>query len=292
MLGTWDVGDNFRTVAEARILTVSAPLPPCARPSASPAGARCVSSARSTTDGTSPTARVVARGDVASVLALPGFAKAGEMLLHNHPSGNLEPSDADLRGRGADARHRRRLRDHRQRRVASCTSWSRCRSRAVIVPLDLDAIDARSRPGRRGARRTTARYERPPEPARRRRAVARLYNRGGVGLLEAGTGVGKSLGYLLPALRWAAANKRAHGRVHQHDQPAGAARRQGPAVPGRRARATSRCASRCSRAGATTSACSGSSKRAGAHATLFAGRRRGATGRVDRSGRRRRRTAR
>ena len=37
--------------------------------------------------------------------------------------------------------------------------------------------------------------------------VTRLYNEGGVGLLEAGTGVGKSMGYLIPALRWAAANK-------------------------------------------------------------------------------------
>ena len=27
--------------------------------------------------------------------------------------------------------------------------------------------------------------------------IAKLYNRGGVGLLEAGTGVGKSLGYLV-----------------------------------------------------------------------------------------------
>ncbi|HEV7837708.1 MAG TPA: hypothetical protein VGO75_06540, partial [Gemmatimonadaceae bacterium] len=37
-------------------------------------------------------------------------------------------------------------------------------------------------------------------------AVADLYNDGGIGLLEAGTGVGKSLAYLVPALRWAAAN--------------------------------------------------------------------------------------
>src|SRR5437762_7588585 len=37
-------------------------------------------------------------------------------------------------------------------------------------------------------------------------SIARVYNEGGVALLEAGTGVGKSLGYLLPALRWAAAN--------------------------------------------------------------------------------------
>src|SRR5688500_20287915 len=41
------------------------------------------------------TARVVARGDVASVLALPGFAQRGEMRVHNHPSGLLEPSDPD-----------------------------------------------------------------------------------------------------------------------------------------------------------------------------------------------------
>src|SRR5437763_3686427 len=45
--------------------------------------------------GVVQTARVVARGDVASVLALPGFAARGEMLVHNHPSGVLEPSGPD-----------------------------------------------------------------------------------------------------------------------------------------------------------------------------------------------------
>src|SRR5450759_574951 len=37
-------------------------------------------------------------------------------------------------------------------------------------------------------------------------AIAGLYTKGGIGMLEAGTGVGKSLAYLVPALRWAAAN--------------------------------------------------------------------------------------
>src|SRR5678816_3987527 len=46
--------------------------------------------------GVVQTARVVARGDARSVLALPGFANKGEMLVHNHPSGLLEPSDPDL----------------------------------------------------------------------------------------------------------------------------------------------------------------------------------------------------
>src|SRR4029077_17109150 len=42
------------------------------------------------------TAKVVSRGDVRSVVALPGFANRGEMLIHNHPSGLLEPSGADI----------------------------------------------------------------------------------------------------------------------------------------------------------------------------------------------------
>ena len=47
-------------------------------------------------DGRLTGARAVARGTVDRVLALPGVAARGEMLLHNHPSGVLEPSMADL----------------------------------------------------------------------------------------------------------------------------------------------------------------------------------------------------
>lgn len=47
-------------------------------------------------------------------------------------------------------------------------------------------------------------YEDRPTQREMARTIATLYNDEGVGLLEAGTGVGKSLGYLLPALRWAA----------------------------------------------------------------------------------------
>ncbi len=47
-------------------------------------------------EGTIISARKVAAGDVQSVLALPGCAERGELLLHNHPSGELTPSDADM----------------------------------------------------------------------------------------------------------------------------------------------------------------------------------------------------
>src|SRR5207244_7078604 len=52
--------------------------------------------ARPDANGSIVEARVVARGTVDAVLALPGIAERGDMLLHNHPSGVLEPSGADL----------------------------------------------------------------------------------------------------------------------------------------------------------------------------------------------------
>jgi ATP-dependent DNA helicase DinG len=52
--------------------------------------------------------------------------------------------------------------------------------------------------------RAMQQYEDRPAQRDMARAIASLYNDTGVGLIEAGTGVGKSLGYLLPALRWSA----------------------------------------------------------------------------------------
>jgi ATP-dependent DNA helicase DinG len=76
---------------------------------------------------------------------------------------------------------------------------------ARAAPLDPARVDDALGPDGLIARRMR-RYE--DRPAQRALAaeITGLYNAGGVGLLEAGTGVGKSMGYLVPALRWAAAN--------------------------------------------------------------------------------------
>lgn len=73
------------------------------------------------------------------------------------------------------------------------------------TPLDPAAIDGDLGPHGPIAG-SLAQYEDRASQRAMASAVASLYNDGGVGLLEAGTGVGKSLAYLLPALRWAAAN--------------------------------------------------------------------------------------
>ena len=155
-------------------------------------------------EGMVQTARVVARGDVRRVLALPGFAKRGEMLVHNHPSGLLEPSDADLEvaARIHDDGIGFAIVDNTASELYVVVEVPRA---DPLIPLDANDIDADLGPDGPIAALHAA-YEDRPSQRQMATAVAKLYSQGGVGLLEAGTGVGKSLGYLLPALRWAAAN--------------------------------------------------------------------------------------
>jgi ATP-dependent DNA helicase DinG len=155
--------------------------------------------------GVVQTARVVSRGDVAQVLALPGFARRGELLIHNHPSGLLEPSEADL---GVAARVHDdgigfAIVDNDATRLYVVVEIPRAAQR---VPLEGAEVDAVLGPGGPVARAHRAYEDRESQRAMAE-TVADLYTIGGIGLLEAGTGVGKSLSYLVPALRWAAMNK-------------------------------------------------------------------------------------
>ena len=137
---------------------------------------------RAEPNGTLTDARVVARGTVDAVLALPGAAQRGEMLIHNHPSGFLEPSGADLHVAA-------RLHDDG---VGFGIVNNDVSTLYIVVEL----------PRARAVQRLDA------------LAIAGLladsgpvaYNDGGIALLEAGTGVGKSFAYLVPAIEWARAN--------------------------------------------------------------------------------------
>ena len=156
------------------------------------------------THGVIQSARVVSRGGVASVLALPGVATRGEMLVHNHPSGDLSPSDADhdVAARLHDDGIGFGIIDN-----AASTLYV-----VVEIPeaddytwLDLESIDHDLSADGPVARRHERYEDRRSQRAMATR-IGRMFNDGGVALLEAGTGVGKSLAYLIPALRWSAAN--------------------------------------------------------------------------------------
>jgi ATP-dependent DNA helicase DinG len=147
-------------------------------------------------------ARVAARGDVSSVLALPGFANRGELLLHNHPSGWLEPSGADLAvaARLHDDGIGFAIVDNDASRVYVVVEIPRARPATTLAPEDIAGLLGPDGP----VARRLGRYEDRPSQREMAGLIASLFSRGGVGLIEAGTGVGKSLGYLVPALRWAA----------------------------------------------------------------------------------------
>ena len=155
-------------------------------------------------DGVLVTSRVVARGDVQSVLALPGFAKRGEMLVHNHPSGLIEPSgpDLDVAARVHDDGVGFGIIDNQAKTLYVVVEVPR---NTDPVRIDAASIDRDLGPDGLIAK-IHDRYEDRRSQRRMASAIATAYNKGGVALLEAGTGVGKSLGYLVPALRWSAFN--------------------------------------------------------------------------------------
>ena len=156
-------------------------------------------------EGKLTSARAVARGTAAQVLALPGVTQRGEMLVHNHPSGWLEPSDADLSiaARLHDDGVGFGIIDNDVTDLYVVTEVPRV-AQKVLVPAS--AIERDFGPDGPLARGFDA-YETRAGQRDMASTIARTYADGGVALLEAGTGVGKSMAYLVPALRWAAANK-------------------------------------------------------------------------------------
>jgi ATP-dependent DNA helicase DinG len=154
--------------------------------------------------GTVSAARVVARGNQRAVLAATRDATAGSLVVHNHPSGDLTPSDADMaiaaelyaNGLGLA------IIDNDAESLYVVVAPPRL---TELELLDEDAIAALLGPGGLVAA-MHQQYEDRPSQRDLTRAVVRAYNEGGVALAEAGTGTGKSVAYLIPAIEWAVRN--------------------------------------------------------------------------------------
>jgi len=148
--------------------------------------------------------RAVARGNFEAVLVAARDAAEGGVMLHNHPSGGLEPSDADMRvaahlyeqGIGTA------IIDNDAERMYVVVEPPTPRER---LPLDLDELEEILAPGGGLSGRYEG-YEDRPGQREMLSAVATRFNDGGISIVEAGTGTGKSLAYLLPAVRWAQQN--------------------------------------------------------------------------------------
>ena len=148
--------------------------------------------------------RPVARGNYEAVVAAARDAPEGAVMVHNHPSGLLEPSPADLSvaARVWEEGLGTALVDNAAKRLYVVVEPPEPR---VLTPLDADALERILGPDGSLAELYDG-YEDRPGQRRMLRIVAERYNEGGIAITEAGTGTGKSLAYLLPAAVWALQN--------------------------------------------------------------------------------------
>ena len=148
--------------------------------------------------------RLVARGNHNAVVAAARDAPEGTLMVHNHPSGLLEPSPADLSvaARVWEEGLGTALVDNAATRLYVVVEPPEPR---VLTPLNADELESILGPGG-GLQKLYDGYEDRPGQRRMLRTVAERYNAGGIAITEAGTGTGKSLAYLLPAAAWAVQN--------------------------------------------------------------------------------------
>jgi len=147
---------------------------------------------------------VSARGNEGAVPAVQDRLASADVLIHNHPSGFLTPSDNDLAiaCRAAEAGVGCYIVDNPVENVYVVAEPVKRRKKSRLDPR---AISAALEPGGAISRRLPS-YEIRESQLELMRLIISGFNDDALVAAEAGTGVGKSFAYLLPALSYAVAN--------------------------------------------------------------------------------------
>ncbi len=159
-------------------------------------------------DGLVSRVEVVARGNEASVAVPLSESFVPDVVIHNHPQGPLSPSPQDVRISSILA----------QRGVGFFIIDNKAGELyIVVVPVEkkkrkkLDAARLGLLVSDNGPLADRLdRFEEREGQLEMIRGVSETFNEDTVALIEAGTGIGKSLAYLIPAIQWSIEN---HERV-------------------------------------------------------------------------------
>ena len=149
--------------------------------------------------------RVCARGHNGAVPAFVEMASNADVVLHNHPSGDIAPSEADLELSSLFGFHGLGVYivDNPVSRAYVVVEPAR---EHAVSPLDVAELTRALSPAS-ALGRTLPHYEVRPQQARMMALVAQAFNEQGIAVIEAPTGVGKTIAYLLPAAQWAIRNR-------------------------------------------------------------------------------------
>ena len=148
---------------------------------------------------------VIARGSDSSVAAVIHLANYGDVFIHNHPAGKIEPSDADVEVSSIAARSG----------VASYIIDNEVRQIYVLVePMQPPKLSPISNERMQKLFDTDGplsnileNYEERDEQRMMMARVTEAFNFNKISVVEAGTGTGKTLAYLLPSVAWALKNE-------------------------------------------------------------------------------------
>ncbi len=156
-------------------------------------------------DGMIDTVTIPAHGHRTAVAAPPMHTERGDVVIHNHPSGVLTPSEADVQvaARLAAGGIGSFIVDNEVERLVVVVEPAR---RRALQPLEIDTLCEVLGPGGTLSRIHPG-YEPRDSQVQMLSAVAESFNESQIAVIEAGTGTGKSFAYLIPALAWAASNE-------------------------------------------------------------------------------------
>ena len=151
------------------------------------------------------TIKVYAKGNRQEVPAILNSVQAGDVIIHNHPSGQLMPSSADLdiasvlgnKGVGSYIVNND---------CSECYVIVFAEEKKAVQSLDSASLCAMLEPEGLFSKKFDG-YEYRAQQVNMLKTVVESINDSKISMIEAGTGTGKSMAYLLPLVKWAVSNK-------------------------------------------------------------------------------------
>ena len=149
--------------------------------------------------------RVCARGTEGAVPAFLDTLALRDVVIHNHPGGDVSPSCADLDVASICAHngHGVYIVDNDVTRVYVVVEPFRDQDLHRLEPGKMAGTFS---PGAKLAR-ILPQFEVRPQQLQMMEHVSAAFNDDGISVIEAPTGIGKTLAYLIPAIEWAVRNR-------------------------------------------------------------------------------------